>query len=465
MDVVLDLSKKKTNNDHDESDDEEETHAHNEDKDDKEEEDEDDGPQDLTKKTPEIGLPTQPIINELLAQQFLKTMPKFDPASLYHYTLIQNLAGLHPTWNTYPFNPFLFPNPMPPHGLQDMKKRLQGGGEIINNHLDNIKSYQPPPSALSGFKMNDVKPEAKYQHKPEEIKPLSLNIDVNYADTMSKLHSPIAQQPKTEMQSPNSVKMVIKNGVLMPKQKQRRYRTERPFSCDHCSARFTLRSNMERHIKQQHPQFWSQRQRSNVGTPGRKSQNVSNYKNSFELNIPMCETAKLPDYDDSNKEPPISDKLKYAILAQHLRSQSNANANVNVNVNTSMSMSMSMNSRREEDEEGGLIINEKDEKNGAAYGHVAMNGRIESEFIERAKSYESKLKQQMQMSAKGVGKQDEPQDLASVSRLLNNASQQQFKEYFRDGDEHDVDGASEEDEEGLVASGSSEGNSGTDENK
>ncbi|CAO1397851.1 unnamed protein product [Diamesa serratosioi] len=45
--------------------------------------------------------------------------------------------------------------------------------------------------------------------------------------------------------SEDSIKMVIKNGVLMPKQKQRRYRTERPFACEHCSARFTLRSNME----------------------------------------------------------------------------------------------------------------------------------------------------------------------------------------------------------------------------
>ena len=48
-------------------------------------------------------------------------------------------------------------------------------------------------------------------------------------------------------------KMVIKNGVLMKKQKQRRYRTERPFKCDHCMAGFTLRSNMDRHVKQQHP--------------------------------------------------------------------------------------------------------------------------------------------------------------------------------------------------------------------
>lgn len=56
-------------------------------------------------------------------------------------------------------------------------------------------------------------------------------------------------------------KMVIKNGVLMKKQKQRRYRTERPYGCNYCSARFTLRSNMERHIKQQHPENWCQKPR------------------------------------------------------------------------------------------------------------------------------------------------------------------------------------------------------------
>merc|ERR1719300_1003751 len=56
-------------------------------------------------------------------------------------------------------------------------------------------------------------------------------------------------------------KMVMKNGVLMKKQKQRRYRTERPYSCQSCTARFTLRSNMERHIKQQHPETWGDKLR------------------------------------------------------------------------------------------------------------------------------------------------------------------------------------------------------------
>ena len=41
--------------------------------------------------------------------------------------------------------------------------------------------------------------------------------------------------------SDSNYKMVIKNGVLMKKQKQRRYRTERPYNCQFCEARFTLR--------------------------------------------------------------------------------------------------------------------------------------------------------------------------------------------------------------------------------
>ena len=61
-----------------------------------------------------------------------------------------------------------------------------------------------------------------------------------------------SESNKDRSDSESDYKMVIKNGVLMKKQKQRRYRTERPYECEKCSARFTLRSNMERHVKQQH---------------------------------------------------------------------------------------------------------------------------------------------------------------------------------------------------------------------
>ena len=61
-----------------------------------------------------------------------------------------------------------------------------------------------------------------------------------------------SSDPQSSGEDSADYKMVIKNGVLMRKQKQKRYRTEKPFACSHCGERFTLRSNMDRHVKQQH---------------------------------------------------------------------------------------------------------------------------------------------------------------------------------------------------------------------
>ena len=71
------------------------------------------------------------------------------------------------------------------------------------------------------------------------------------------LEKPVAPSMPLPGDNEADYKMVIKNGVLMKKQKQRRYRTERPHGCDYCNARFTLRSNMDRHVKQQHPENWN----------------------------------------------------------------------------------------------------------------------------------------------------------------------------------------------------------------
>ena len=79
-------------------------------------------------------------------------------------------------------------------------------------------------------------------------------------------------KPMSAADTVDSYKMVIKNGVLMRKQKQRRYRTERPYGCEECKARFTLRSNMDRHMKQQHPEVYYQKPRPG---PGRKPMNQS----------------------------------------------------------------------------------------------------------------------------------------------------------------------------------------------
>ncbi|XP_037084906.1 zinc finger protein 236-like [Pollicipes pollicipes] len=45
------------------------------------------------------------------------------------------------------------------------------------------------------------------------------------------------------------------------KPKQRRYRTQRPFACNHCEARFTLSTNMDRHVKNHHPDKWERKTR------------------------------------------------------------------------------------------------------------------------------------------------------------------------------------------------------------
>ncbi|XP_053948919.1 uncharacterized protein LOC128857268 [Anastrepha ludens] len=120
------------------------------------------------------------------------------------------------------------------------------------------------------------------------------------------------------------VKMVIKNGVLMPKQKQRRYRTERPFACEHCSARFTLRSNMERHVKQQHPQYYAQRHRSgHHAMRGRGASGAVAMNSITHLQAAFAQAHNPAGQGQGNGlgASPISEQVKYAILAQQLKAR------------------------------------------------------------------------------------------------------------------------------------------------
>lgn len=441
LDLVLDLSKKKRDT-----------------AEQKPEVEDMDEPQDLSKKSPELG---QLSMEKILAQQLLKTTPKIEPHNFYAQLALYNRLNLQ-NWPTFPFNHLMMIPSLQasllPQDPQEIKERLQRhlvGGSMIDNFTENLKNFpalhNPVMTSCNGLKPPELDGlKEKYSPlKQEEMKPLSLNVEQNYMESLGKIHSPLPQAKQELIQSPNSVKMVIKNGVLMPKQKQRRYRTERPFSCEHCSARFTLRSNMERHIKQQHPQFWSQRQRSAVGNPGRKPQNFSaNMKNTYcDLSIPNYEIPKMQDFEDTKEH--INDKLKYAILAHQLRNTQNFKTSYS---NDSF--------KKEEDEDCDLVIDDEVDD---------CSAKSEPKHNEHhPKPTDDKHKLTQAKTIEKVVKHEEGQDLVPVSRLLDNASQQQFKEYFRrDGDEHDGDGCSEEDEEGLVASGStSEGNnSGTDENR
>jgi hypothetical protein len=233
-------------------------------------------PEDLTKSKPEQAHPSP-------------LMPSYIPhIPLLSHAAAAGLGGapgqfFPPSFMSYfssPFQRHPFPFLMPPHmfpgaGAPPQVSHMGGG----NSSLDEVKE-QLQKELIRGLQLTsggslvmDALRKPLDSSKPEPPK-------VNAAPVQA------SPKPQAPIESPVKIsepgmKMVIKNGVLMPKQKQRRYRTERPFACEHCSARFTLRSNMERHVKQQHPQFWCQRPRG-----GRRSAPTSLTANRRELSPP-----------------------------------------------------------------------------------------------------------------------------------------------------------------------------------
>ncbi|XP_067641284.1 ras-responsive element-binding protein 1 [Eurosta solidaginis] len=182
-------------------------------------------------------------------------------------------------------------------------------------------SMLPNLNSLMADKMNTpTDPNVMSQMLPKTLMtPPSPNTSMNISRHSSHI-------PTQTVLPGGPVKMVIKNGVLMPKQKQRRYRTERPFACEHCSARFTLRSNMERHVKQQHPQYYAQRHRS-----GHHSIRGRSASGAIAINsISHLQAAFAQAHNQANSHQgqgnglsssPISEQVKYAILAQQLKAR------------------------------------------------------------------------------------------------------------------------------------------------
>ena len=146
-----------------------------------------------------------------------------------------------------------FPSPGLPLGPMEMASLMAAQAEAVRKQTE-IKQQQEAAETLQKL--------SQMQVLPPVVKGSAASEDGTNSDSNNK-------QKDNETQ----YKMVMKNGVLMKKQKQRRYRTERPYSCQSCTARFTLRSNMERHIKQQHPETWgdklkgSRRHYGNMSVP------------------------------------------------------------------------------------------------------------------------------------------------------------------------------------------------------
>ncbi|XP_061393482.1 zinc finger protein 236-like, partial [Musca vetustissima] len=234
-------------------------------------------------------------------------------------------------------NPFLMPNsPFMPNNLDFQKlapffRTMLGATgaapamptpadlEKIMNPSAASMAAMPPISPMMSEKSNTAPMPSPKPAGLLSPNPSHLNIPRHVVNPSSMAGGQVPHLPPT-MLSNGPVKMVLKNGVFMPKQKQRRYRTERPFACEHCSARFTLRSNMERHVKQQHPQYYAQRQRSGHHVMrGRGASSAANMNGITHLQAAVAAQAHYG--SSSNNHSPISDQVKYAILAQQLKAR------------------------------------------------------------------------------------------------------------------------------------------------
>jgi len=383
------------------------------------------------------------------------TVPQLQQLILHQLNFPTLLRGL-------PFSPYLIPQAVF-HGQEFAKGFLpkealglqMSGGNLMGDkvlsptvpeklpyfHQENLAKIvlkRDAPDSEFYRKSQGEKPRLTNEYFTESDKKAFQNILESNSEKKAPQYSP---QPPTD-NSPDrnaTVKMVIKNGVLMPKQKQRRYRTERPFSCEHCSARFTLRSNMERHIKQQHPRFWTHKSRYNVS--GRKSDsvkypNMSAYYKGYD-NDHVSSTQAREDMTGSTGD------LSWDASKSPHKDMNDKSDESDMDEPKDLS--------DEEEAKDDLVI---DEDRGSE--HLRMLAHVTEIFKDREET------------PKSVSKEAQPQDLASVSKMLDNAATQTqtFQKYFQEGCRKDDDefrrddGDRSEEEEGLIA-----GSTSSDENR
>ncbi|KAJ6638186.1 Ras-responsive element-binding protein 1 [Pseudolycoriella hygida] len=435
---------------------------------------------------------------QLLSEHF----PKMDPAHYFH--LSQIYRNLMFSSGGFPIHPLLMQSPfMTPNELKDVHSKDRPRLPMFQSGLMGSQIFPPPPGAAASISPHTINQAKELQQRSSPPSQDHANV-VKSPQIVS--HNP-QQQIASSTQSTNlihnsgPVKMVIKNGVLMPKQKQRRYRTERPFACEHCAARFTLRSNMERHIKQQHPQYWAQRQRNGHSILRRGSGS----NNSGQIIIPPEHPPQLPPQSiGSNPLSSISDQVKFAILSQQLkcRNEKPSDYFLSLQSRNDSDNGNTIPPQPEDDEESQLIIDEDSEPEDLSAAKKIASTILEeairlkksqpnplevkdfdlniaSSLISRDTANKSQkeingLKREednnivsptkdtiAKLNSIANGSSREEGDLVSVSKLVDNATtnSMSFGNYFRP----DIAVNEHSDEEGLVASGSASesNNSGT----
>lgn len=452
---------------------------------------------DLSKKTTsDILSPDLSIFEKnqqlFLAQQKLlsEALPQIDPA--HYFQLSQLYRNLVFPTTGLPFNPLFFQNQLlaqlPTPNFADLKNLMKNdvlstppNSMYPNSMFINPIFPTPPNMPQANFPTSTLLQEALKQEPPQRSNTPPVQLPLTPQTPRSSRGVQLQQKPQQmRISSPGPVKMVIKNGVLMPKQKQRRYRTERPFACDHCSARFTLRSNMERHIKQQHPQYWAQRQRSGHNFI-RRSSSASLTPTSTMQNQDLSASSLMENKSAFNA---ISDQVKFAILAQQLKCRSNKNFDSMEDQDDIENDEDAENYKDDIDiDEPKLFIDEEDDlepkdlshknikrslspsENNAAAKKIAKNILLEAKYAEaqhedkdgnRSSRASKDTKDSCDNENRSRKSSKDENDLVSVSTLVDNATNSVgLGKYFN----ADCPSNDHSDEEGLVASGStSEGN-------
>jgi len=232
----------------------------------------------------------------------------------------------------------------------------------------------PPPIVQEVDVVLPPPPPPKSKTPPEPV----------HATTVAPVAAPPAAADVAARKSPkdaNGLRLVMKNGILVPK--QRRFRTDRPHVCDTCKRAFTLKSNRDRHVKNQHPTDWHKKPRSLS-----KSESL------------QFSAAK----QERDLAPAISDQVKMALSLKCRQPQDRQSR---------ADDEMDDEDEEEDDvpEEDKLVIVEDGGDNN--------------------KPPPAEVK-------------EESADLASVSRLLDNASHQTFPQFTRSDEDHNEATSSEE---------------------
>lgn len=285
--------------------------------------------------------------------------------------------------------------PQAPPGYMDLTIPTPLHAYFLNEHrmffngiYPNAERMLPIPLTVDMIRamrqMNE--PPAPVQEPPEVLPPKPKTpepVSVTAIPSSAPVVTPAAavdvalQKPKDV----NGLRLVMKNGILVPK--QRRFRTDRPHVCDTCKRAFTLKSNRDRHVKNQHPTDWHKKPRS-----------LSKSEPQFSAVKPEQEMA------------PISDQVKMALSLKCLKQEQ-----------------LQQQQRTTEDE-------------------MDYEDEVEDDVVEEDKLV---IVEDSGETCKPVAEvKEESADLVSVSRLLDNASHQTFPQFTRSDEDHNEATSSEE---------------------